>query len=87
MKLGIEELIENVKDELLCYENMEEATQRWETEFRNWVAQNKGKNKDIIVEYGETFFKIKDEEEVFEIANSYMDAMDEGNVKQYWEKF
>jgi len=87
MKLTIEELIENVKDELLCYEDMEQATGNWENEFRNWVEENKGKNKDVVVENGGTFFKIKDEEEVFEIANSYMDAMEEGSVKQYWEKF
>ena len=87
MKLTIEELIENVKDELLCYEEMEQATRCWENEFRSWVEENKGKNKDIVVEHGGTFFKIKDEEEVFEIANSYMDATDEGSVKQYWEKF
>lgn len=87
MKLTIEELIENVKDELLCYEDMEQPTQRWENEFRDWVEQNKGKNKDIVAEHGGVFFKIKDEEEIFEIANSYMDALDEGTVKQYWEKF
>lgn len=87
MKLAIEELIENVKDELLCYEDMEQASQRWENEFLGWVESNKGKNKDIVVEPSGIFFKIKDEEEVFEIANSYMDAIDEGSIKQYWEKF
>ncbi len=87
MKLGIEELIENVKDELLCYEEMEQATQQWEKEFRLWIDKNKGKNKDILIEQNQFFFKIKDEEEIFEIANAYMDAIDEGSIKQYWEKF
>lgn len=87
MKLGIEELIENVKDELLCYEDMEQATQQWEKEFRLWIDKNKGNNKDILVEQNQVFFKIKDEEEVFEIANAYMDAIDEGSIKEYWEKF
>lgn len=87
MKLGIEELIENVKDELLCYEDMEQATQQWEKEFRLWIDKNKGKNKDILIEQNQVFFKIKDEEEIFEIANAYMDAIDEGSIEQYWEKF
>lgn len=87
MKLGIEELIENVKDELLCYEDMEQATQQWEKEFRLWIDKNKGKNKDILIEQNQVFFKIKDEEEIFEIANAYIDAIDEGSIKQYWEKF
>ncbi|MDD3393327.1 MAG: hypothetical protein PHG19_01620 [Anaerotignum sp.] len=87
MKLAIEELIENVKDELLCYEDMEQAVQQWEKDFRNWLEKHKGNHKDIVMEQGGVFFKINDEEEIFEIANSYMDAMDEGSVKQYWEKF
>ena len=36
---------------------------------------------------GGVSLKIKDEEEIFEIADSYMDAVIEGSVKQYWEKF
>ena len=87
MKLSIEELMENVKDELLCYEDMEQASRRWEKEFLDWVEKNKGKHKDIALEQNGVFFKIKDEEEVFEIANAYIDALDEGSVKQYWEKF
>ncbi|MDD4844305.1 MAG: hypothetical protein PHU31_08230 [Anaerotignum sp.] len=87
MKLSIEELIENVKDELLCYEDMEQASQRWEQEFLGWVEKNKGKHKDIVVEKDGVFFKIKDEEDVFEIANAYIDAIDEESIKEYWEKF
>lgn len=87
MKLTIDELVENVTEELLCYEEMEQAVKQWESEFRSWVENNKGKNKDIVIEHGSVFFKISDEEDVFEIANSYMDAMEEGSVKEYWTKF
>lgn len=87
MKLTLEELIEDVKNELLCYEGAEETAQRWEKEFRTWVKEQKGKNKDLSLEGDRIFFRIKDEEEVFEIADSYMDALDEGNVKKYWDKF
>ena len=87
MKLKINEVIENVKDELLCYEEGEKLVDRWEKEFKEWVEKNKGKKKDIVVDKGGISLKIKDEEEIFEIADSYMDAIIEGNVKQYWEKF
>lgn len=33
MKLPITEVIENVKDELLCYEGAEQTAERWEKEF------------------------------------------------------
>lgn len=87
MKLPITEVIENVKDELLCYEGVEQTAERWEKEFLQWVEDHKGKDKDIIVDGGQVSLKIRDEEEIFEIADSYMDALDEGSVKQYWEKF
>ena len=87
MKLKINEVIENVKDELLCYEDGERLVQRWEKEFREWIEKNKGKKKDIVLDKGGVSLKIKDEEEIFEIADSYLDAVVEGSVKQYWEKF
>ncbi len=87
MKLDIDEVIENVREELLCYEDAERTAERWEKEFREWVEKNKGKKKDIIVEKNGVSLKIKDEEEIFEMADSYMDAMTEGGIKQYWEKF
>ena len=43
--------------------------------------------KDIVAEKNGVFLKIKDEEEIFEIADSYLDAVAEGNVKKYWETF
>ena len=87
MKLKINEVIENVKDELLCYEEGEKLVNRWEKEFKEWIEKNKGKKKDIVVDKGGISLKIKDEEEIFEIADSYMDAVIEGSVKQYREKF
>ena len=87
MKLKINEVIENVKDELHCYEEGEKLVNRWEKEFKEWIEKNKGKKKDIVVDKGGISLKIKDEEEIFEIADSYMDAVIEGSVKQYWEKF
>ena len=87
MKLKINEVIENVKDELLCYEEGEKLVARWGKEFKEWIEKNKGKKKDIVVDKGGVSLKIKDEEEIFEIADSYMDAVIEGSVKQYWEKF
>ena len=70
MKLKINEVIEDVRAELLCYEEGEAVVDRWEKEFREWIEKNKGKHKEI-----------------FEIADSYLDAVAEGNVKKYWETF
>ena len=87
MKLKIEEVIEDVTDELRCYEEGEGLTDRWTKEFQAWVEQHKGKRKDILVEKNGVFLKIKDEDEIFEMADAYLDAVAEGSIKQYWEKF
>lgn len=79
MKLSMEEVIEAVKEELLCYEEMEEYAQQWEKEFREWVKK-KYPNKVYVM-------TIKDEDEIFEIADSYRDAIEEHSIKQYWKTF
>lgn len=87
MKLRIEELIADVKEEFLCYEEGAALFARWEKEFAEWIAKNKGKRKDILLEKDAILLKIQDEEEIFEIVDSYLDAAEEGNIPKYWEKF
>lgn len=87
MKLEIKEVAEAVWDELLCYDDAEQAAVRWEKEFLEWAEKNAGKRKDVFAEKGSIFLTIKDEDEIFEMADSYMDALAEGSVKQYWKEF
>ena len=80
MKLKINEVIEDVRDELLCYEEGEAVVDSWEKEFREWIEKNKGKHKDIVADKNGVFLKIKDEEEIFEIADSYLEAIAYGSI-------
>ena len=79
MKLKMEELIQAVKEELLCYEDMQQTAQQWEKEFRLWVKKKKKKQP--------FFMTIEDEDEIFEIADSYKEAVEEKKVEQYWKEF
>ena len=65
MKLKINEVIEDVRAELLCYEEGEAVVDSWEKEFREWIEKNKGKHKDIVADKNGVFLKIKDEEEIW----------------------
>ena len=88
MKLQLSEIIEAVKDELLCYEDIgEHAAGQWEKEFLLWMKESKRAKKSVIVHNGKEYFHIKDEDEIFEIADSYMDALEEGSIKNYWKLF
>lgn len=87
MKVKISDVIADVRDELLCYEEGEAVVERWEKEFLEWVEKNKGKHKDVVVDSCGVFLNIKDEEEIFEIADSYLDAAAEGTIPNYWKEF
>jgi len=87
MKIELKEVVEMVKDELLCHEGMEATANAWEKEFYAWAKKNKKKAKDLVEHKEKLCFVIKDEGEIFEIADSYMDAVEEKNVKNYWAKF
>ena len=86
MRIEIEELILQVKDELLCFEGMESRADEWEKEFRQWMKTPKGKKaiKESQVRY---CIGIKDEEEIFEIADSYIEAVGEDTIDKYWNEF
>ena len=71
MKLKLEEVIESVREELLCYEGAEKLADRWAKEFREWMEKNKGKKKDILVEKSGLALKIQDEDEIFEYLMNY----------------
>ncbi len=89
MKIEISDLIFEVKENIRCYEELGDKTaDKWEKEFMSWIEKAKEKKiKSVSFEKDGIFFKIKDEEEVMEIADEYCDAVFSGSVKAYWEKF
>ncbi len=86
MRIEVEEFILQVKDELLCFEGMEEKACEWEKQFREWMKTTKVK-KQIMESKGKFCIGIKDEEEIFEVADSYIDAISENNIAKYWNEF
>ena len=62
-------------------QDAEQAAVRWEKEFLEWAEKNAGKRKDVFAEKGSIFLKIKDEDEIFEMADSYMDALAYGSAQ------
>lgn len=86
MKIPIDEFIEQVKDEILCYEDMEKVAEQWEVEFKLWMQQNK-KNKDLVKTSKGIAFNISDESDIFEVADSYVEALESGERNKYWNEF
>ncbi|MFI3175790.1 MAG: hypothetical protein R3Y53_11460 [Bacillota bacterium] len=87
MKVLTEELIEQVQDELLCYEEGEALVDIWKKEFLMWLTKNKGHHKDIVETKQGLAIKVSDEGDIFEMADAYLEAVEEQTKKEYWAKF
>ena len=48
MNLKINEVIEDVRDELLCYEEGEAVADRWEKEFREWIEKTRASIRILL---------------------------------------
>ena len=88
IKMIIDEFIEEVKEEILSYEDLgEEKACEWETKFLNWLENPKIKKKNIKEISGKKYYLIKDESEIFDIVDEYFDAVEQKKEENYWKKF
>lgn len=87
LKIDIEDLIFEVKDELSCYEEIgENGANQWEVEFRKWLSSDVRKN-NVSKSGNSLAYAISDESEVFDIADEYLNALETNSVDEYWKKF
>lgn len=86
IKMPIEDFIEEVKAEIVGYEELgEEKALQWEKNFLSLV--NSGKKQNIEDKKGKKFYILEDEAELFKIVDMYLAAVDSGEEKEYWEKW
>lgn len=87
IKMDIEDFIYEVKEEMLCYDEIgEEGADKWEVDFREWL-ESPVKKENITGSGTNAKFLIGDESEIFDIADSYLNAIENDKVKEYWEDF
>ncbi len=87
IKMEIEDFIFEVKEELLCYEEVgEEGADKWESEFREWL-EGAGKKENVEGKGSNAKFFVGDESEIFDIADSYLEALENKRVDEYWKNF
>jgi hypothetical protein len=87
IKLAIEDFIYEIKEELECYEDIgTQGAEKWAEEFKQWL-NSKGNKKNIDRQGDECYYIVGDESEIFDIADEYLDAIEQGSVKDYWKKF
>ncbi|MBQ6554324.1 MAG: hypothetical protein IJR45_07180 [Firmicutes bacterium] len=87
IKIEIEDFIYEVFEELICYDEIgEQGAKKWAADFENWL--NDGRKKNNVVKNGEkTYFVIEDEGEIFDIADEYLEAVENNSLEKYWKDF
>ncbi len=87
IRMDIEDFIYEVSEELLCYDEIgEKGAQKWATDFRKWLADGR-KKKNVVIKGSNTYFVIEDEGEIFDIADEYLEAVENNSEKDYWKNF
>ncbi len=87
IKIDIEDFIFEVKDEISCYEEIGiEGAEKWEADFRKWLESSK-KKKNVIKKGDKIMFAVGDESEIFDIADEYLQALEENKLEEYWNSF
>ncbi len=87
IKLETEDFIFEVTEELLCYDEIgKDGADKWAEGFRKWLSDGR-KKKNIVKEGEKLFFVIADEGEIFDIADEYLDAVENNNITEYWKNF
>ncbi|GKX30839.1 hypothetical protein SH1V18_33190 [Vallitalea longa] len=88
IKLEMEEFIEEIKAEMYGYEEIEESQiNEWESKFRAFIMQeNKKKTKNNRIKFGPNsiIIELKDETDIFKIADKYLVAVVNNEVDKYW---
>lgn len=88
IKLSIEDFIYEVKSEIISYEELgEEKANEWEKYFINWLNDDKIKKKNIKEKNDKKFYILKDESEIFDIADEYYSAVEDKKEDRYWKNF
>lgn len=88
LKISKEDLMEELTAELMGYE---EIPQEYVEDFRNrlekYFEQRKGKKNRINYTTNSITIKLKDETEIFAIADIYYTAVVNEEIDEYWLNF
>ncbi|NLK21125.1 MAG: hypothetical protein GX308_03330 [Epulopiscium sp.] len=88
IKMLLEDFIEEIKAEIVGYEELgEEKALQWEKDFLSLSKKSRKLEQNIEEKDGKKYYILKDESELFKIADMYLAAVDSGEEKDYWENW
>lgn len=87
IKIKIDEFVEEIVQDLTDCEVDEKDIKIWEETFRKMLLEHKISKKNISETIKGLFFVVNDEMEIFSITQDYIDAIENNDLKTYWNTF
>ncbi|MBQ7264538.1 MAG: hypothetical protein IJS61_00380 [Firmicutes bacterium] len=85
IKLEINDFVQEIYEELVCYEEVgEEKALKWKEKITAFLEN--ANSKDIKKTKDKTYYQIEDESEIFDLADKYLEALQNGKEEEYWKK-
>lgn len=86
IEIDFEDFVEEVKFQLTEYEEMDEATiLDWESKMRKWIMNHTDKQMFHVTSKDDIRVFLREEDEMYDIANQYYIALKNTKDKDYWK--
>lgn len=87
VKTELNEFKKLIKEELMAYEDGEKLFSDWEKGFNLLLKEKRISNKNLKESKGVQYFEVNDEMEIFSIADDFVIAYDDNDLKSYYKTF
>ncbi len=87
IKIKLDEFINEVISDLRDCELEEKELELWKNTFLEMVEKKEISKKNLKTSTKGLVFEVEDEMEIFSITQDYIDALENNDLKTYWNTF
>ncbi len=87
IKIKLDDFIEEILTDLRDCEIEEELLDEWKQTFLTMVENKEISSKNLKSSAKGLVFEVQDEVEIFSITQDYIDAIENNDLKTYWNTF
>ncbi len=87
IKIKLDDFIEEILTDLRDCEIEEELLEEWKQTFLTMVENKEISSKNLKSSAKGLVFEVQDEVEIFSITQDYIDAIENNDLKTYWNTF
>lgn len=87
IKIKLDDFLDEITSDLLDCECTSDEVSKWKDTFLSMVEKKEISNKNLKTNAKGLVFEIRDELEIFSITQDYIDALENNDLKTYWNTF